>query len=206
MNFKTIIFDLGGVVIDLAPDNTAKAFAKHAGISMEDSYKLYEQHPDLFLSYEKGLISCRQFRAGVNEVFQMSLSDYQIDTAWNAMLGNIPIVRLELLSALRNKYRVAILSNTNSIHIKAFNKKLVAISGKSDLHYFADDVYFSHELKMRKPDEDIYIEVLNQSKTNAPDALFLDDTLANLDTANRIGIQTMHITHPDQILNLQSYV
>jgi putative hydrolase of the HAD superfamily len=206
VNIKTIIFDLGGVVINLDPDKTAAAFGRLTSLATTKVYEIYNNHPEVFLNYEKGLMSSEEFRMGVNEVFGAKMSDYEIDSAWNAMLLELPIGRLDLLLQLRKKYKVAILSNTNSIHVTAFNQTILEVSGKPDLYHFADEVYFSHDLKMRKPDIEIYEEVLLKSETNANESLFLDDTLANIECAKSIGIQTMHITHPDQIFNLKSYV
>ncbi|UXX77841.1 HAD family phosphatase [Reichenbachiella carrageenanivorans] len=205
MNIKTIIFDLGGVIIDLDFKKTPEALALLSGWPADDIYQRYWE-PGLFQDHEKGLISDQDLRLGINQLFKTQLSDLQIDQAWNAMLGNVPKARLDFMCSLRKDYKVLVLSNTNGIHEKAFNQIIQASSGEQSLHAFADEVYFSHELHMRKPDLDIYQEVLKRSDNRADECLFLDDTLANLEAAASLGIHTLHITEPDNIFNLTAYV
>ncbi|WP_420580934.1 HAD family hydrolase [Reichenbachiella sp.] len=205
MNIKTIIFDLGGVIIDLDFKRTPGAFSQLTSWDAEDIYQMYFK-PGLLQDYEKGLISDQELRTGINNLFGTELSNEQIDKAWCAMLGPIPKKRLEFMNDLRKDFQVLVLSNTNAIHVKAFNQTVKNASGEDSLSAFADEVYFSHELKMRKPDQEIYEEVLKRSNNKAEECLFLDDTKHNLDTAALLGIRTMHITHPDQIFNLTAHV
>lgn len=205
MNIKTIIFDLGGVIIDLDFMKTPEAFSQLTGRSVDDIYPLYFK-PGLFQDYEKGLISDAELRSGINDLFSTQLTDSQIDEAWCAMLGHVPEIRLEFMCELRSQYKVLVLSNTNAIHVRSFNQAIMDVSGKPSLEDFADEVYFSHELHMRKPDAEIYEEVLNRSGSTADECLFLDDTRANLETAAQLGINTLHIAHPDHIFNLKQHV
>ncbi|MEP3388750.1 MAG: HAD family phosphatase [Reichenbachiella sp.] len=205
VNIKTIIFDLGGVIIDLDFKRTPEAFSKLTDWKFEDIYQMYFE-PGLLQDYEKGLLSDQELRKGINDLFGTQLTDAQIDKAWCAMLGSIPKARLDFMNELRKKHQVLVLSNTNAIHVEAFNQTIKQVSGEESLEAFADEVYFSHELKMRKPDEEIYQEVLKRSNNKAEDCLFLDDTQHNLDTAAQLGIHTMHITHPDEIFNLTAHV
>lgn len=205
VNIKTIIFDLGGVIIDLDFKRTPEAFTQLTNWKFDDIFKLYFE-PGLLQDYEKGLLSDQEFRAGVNSLFGTQLTDDEIDKAWCAMLGPVPKKRLDFMNNLRKDYQVLVLSNTNAIHVEAFNQTIEKVSGEKSLDAFADGVYFSHELKMRKPDEEIYQEILKRSNNKAEDCLFLDDTQHNLDTAAQLGIHTLHITHPDQIFNLTAHV
>lgn len=205
VNIKTIIFDLGGVIIDLDFKKTPQAFSDQTSWTAQDIYHLILQ-PGLFQDYEKGLLSDQHFRSGVNQLFETDLSNEQIDLAWCAMLGDIPKPRLDLMNLLREKYQVLVLSNTNAIHVDAFNQTIKEVSGKDSLTSYADEVYFSHELHMRKPDTEIYEEVLKRSGAIAEQCLFLDDTQKNLDQAALIGIQTLHITTPNDIFNVTQHV
>lgn len=205
MNIKTIIFDLGGVIIDLDELATTRAFAKLSGLSSEQVIQDYLQNP-IFKQYEKGLISDTDFRAGINQFLNTNLSDHEIDHAWNAMLGDIPGERLELLTELRKSHQVLILSNTNSIHEKAFNQILKQGCGANSMHEFADQVFFSHELHMRKPDTEIYTKVLELASMHAAECLFLDDKKENLTGAASVGINTLHITHPNLTLSVKDHV
>lgn len=205
LNITTFIFDLGGVIIDLDEPATIRAFSQVSGIPEQKILETLSSSK-LFIDYEKGLISDTCFRVGVNQTFNSSLTDEQIDKCWNAMLKTITKDRLDLLLALKEKYKVIVLSNTNSIHIKAFNKILEKVSGKDSLTYFAHHVFLSHELHMRKPDEEIYREILRLSGSNATESLFMDDKLENLKGAEKTGVQTMHISSPDEIFELNQYV
>lgn len=205
LNINTFIFDLGGVIIDLDEQATIQSFSKLSKIPEQDILDIVS-NSHLFQDYEKGLVSDDVFRKGVNKAFGTTLSDAQIDTCWNAMLKSITIDRLNLLLSLKEKYKVIVLSNTNSIHIKAFNKILEKVSGKDSLTFFAHHVFFSHKLNMRKPDEEIYREILRLSASNPTESLFMDDKLENLRGAHKTGIQTMQINSPDEIFELKRYV
>jgi len=205
LNIKTIIFDLGGVIIDLHECKTIEQFARLSGKDFtEIENLLYEDL--LFKNYETGLIRSPEFRAGLNALLATDLTDDQIDQAWNAMLGEIPIERLTLLKQLRQHYQVVILSNTNAIHVMAFNGRLMKICNEPTFESFTDLVFFSHLLKLRKPDPAVFLKALELSKTKATEALFLDDKLDNLRTAQSLGMETIHIESPDQIFKLRKYV
>jgi hypothetical protein len=117
---RNIIFDLGGVIINLDPAATAKAFVK-LGLSDWDNQYSQAKQSGLFDEYDKGKISDAEFRSGLRTFLPENVSDQQIDDAWNAMLLDIPPKRLELLSAVRKDHRIFLLSNTNFIHVKAFS-------------------------------------------------------------------------------------
>ena len=205
MNINTFIFDLGGVIIDLDESSTIASFSKFTNISIDEINGLVYSSP-IFQQYEKGLINDEEFRWQVRGLFKVDLKDEQIDESWNAMLGEIPKERIDLLGQLRKNHKVIILSNTNAIHIRKFNQILFLSTGKSSLNECADYVFFSHELNMRKPDSEIYEEILKLSATKPQEALFLDDKLENLDSAGQLGIRTMQISNPSQIFELRKYV
>ena len=111
-NIKTIIFDLGGVIIDLDVDRTIKGFSALSGFSSEKVKDLYTSHP-VFYEFEKGLVSEAGFREEVRNLFHSNgVTDGDIDDVWNSMLLGIPVQRLNLLNRLKESYRVMILSNT----------------------------------------------------------------------------------------------
>lgn len=197
---KNIIFDLGGVVINL---DTRATFDGFAAISRYTDWSQNSiDEVDLFLDYEKGTISSEEFRAGIREMTgNADLADEQIDKIWNSMLLDIPLARLELLLQLSEKYRLFVLSNTNAIHVPALNKIVENVSGKPNIHAFFEKVYFSYEVKMRKPEREIYEHVLNDSQLKSEETLFLDDKEENLVAAQAVGIQTGQITSQLDILS-----
>jgi putative hydrolase of the HAD superfamily len=118
------------------------------------------------------------------------------------MLLDIPQERLNLLRQLRPSHRLFLLSNTNQIHLNCFNKIVEEAAGTPGLEPFFDATYYSHQLKMRKPDREIYEHVLQEQQLQPHETLFLDDNLTNLAGAEAVGIRTFHVQHPDLIFSL----
>lgn len=201
---KTIIFDLGGVIIDLHVEKTISAFAQLSGLSEKEVEEAYLS-ANVFKEYEKGLISDDEFRKRVKEEFNLEATDEEIDKAWNAMLGKIPVDRIEFIKILKRNYKCIVLSNTNAIHAKAFHKILSDSFPYQHLNELFHEVYFSHDLNQRKPDQEIYHNVLNISQTEASQALFMDDGQANLDSASNLGIHTLHIPRNSGFMALLDY-
>ncbi len=193
---KTIIFDLGGVIIDIDTQRSFQRFSSfYAGDKPEES--LLSENIELFQNFEKGLISTAGFREGIRQLTENAeLSDTLIDEAWNEMLLQIPEERFQVLERIRDHYQLFVLSNTNAIHVSAFNKIVEQVSGESDIAYFFDKVYFSHEMQKRKPEPEIYQQVLDENQLLPERTLFIDDRHENIAAASSLGMQVFHVT-PD---------
>jgi glucose-1-phosphatase len=198
---KNIIFDLGGVIINLSVEKTHQAFAALSGLSMSEIDTIVHQGT-FFHEYEKGLISDAEFRNQLRESLQINVDDAQLDRAWNAMLLDIPIERIQLLEQLKNRYNLFLLSNTNNIHLLSFNNQVLQLTGHPALDQYFHKAYYSHLIKMRKPDVEIYEHVLQRNNLLAHETLFLDDNKDNLSGANKAGISTFHVQYPDQIFSI----
>ena len=120
----------------------------------------------------------------------------------NAMLLTIPSEKYELLLRLKTRYRVFLLSNTNNIHLESFNQLVHRDTGLRELDYYFHKAYYSHLMKMRKPDAEIYSHVLSENKLSPDETLFLDDNFDNIKGAAGLGIKTIHVTSPSMILPL----
>jgi putative hydrolase of the HAD superfamily len=198
---KNLIFDLGGVIIDLSVNKTMESFSILSGIHQEKVNEIYTSTPG-FEAYEKGLINDDDFRAFVRDTFAIQSSDPEIDRCWNAMLLGLPLNKLELLLSLKEKYNVFLLSNTNNIHIEYVNGiMLPAINQNTTLDRYVHRAYYSHIMKKRKPDADIFEEVLEENNLRPELTLFLDDNADNIDAAKRLGIKTAHVQSPNFILD-----
>jgi epoxide hydrolase-like predicted phosphatase len=198
-----VIFDLGGVLVDLSPQKTAGAFAQLAGVSPEDVFKLYASHAE-FNAYEKGGINDYEFRDFVRKAFSVDATDTLIDACWNAMLLGFPEEKLNKLQVLKRYFRTVVLSNTNAIHLRFIEECI--LQGKS-LSAFFHHAYYSHIVQLRKPDMEIYHHVLKNSRLVPQKTVFLDDNLENLEAASKTGIHTIHVTNSNQVLNLfEEYV
>ena len=198
---KNIIFDLGGVILNLSTHTTVAQFARLGNISDETVSGRMMQSQE-FHDYEKGLISDVKFRDIVRGMLGINVSDAEIDTCWNAMLLDIPIARIQLLERLRGQYRIFLLSNTNEIHLRCFTDILSKLTGKSSLDEYFDGAYYSHRMNMRKPDQEIYEVVLQENGLKPEHTIFLDDNLSNLKGAELCGIKTFHVQYPDLIFTL----
>lgn len=190
-----VVFDLGGVVIDLDPQLTFAGFCRHH----QGQESLAWQHltPAVF-DYETGKTHCAEFRSQIRKILHApNLPDQALDDSWNAMLGQIAPERIRTVRALRQNVRVAVLSNTNPIHIEAFAKRYLQAAGGAFEEDF-DEVFLSHELGLRKPDRAIFEALLQQLQVPASRILYLDDTEEHLRSAASLGIKTWLIEHPDR--------
>jgi glucose-1-phosphatase len=198
---KNLIFDLGGVIIDLDVNRTYQAFAELSNSSIKE-VKAKISAQSFFNDYEKGMLDDDEFRYNIRAFLNNQVTDVQIDTAWNAMLLDIPLEKYEMLLKLKSDFNVLLLSNNNSIHLKAVNEIVIKDTAQPGLsHYFHKD-YYSHLMKMRKPDPEIFQQVLFENNLEAHETYFLDDNLENIQGAKSLGIQTAHITSPELVLSL----
>jgi len=198
---KNLIFDLGGVIINLDVSRTYKAFADLANSSIKEVKAKVSEH-SFFNEYEKGMLGDDDFRANIRTFLNSQVTDAQIDAAWNAMLLDIPKEKYQMLLKLKSSYQVFLLSNTNNIHLQSVNQTVFNDTGRSGLgHYFHKD-YYSHLMKMRKPDSEIFEHVLLENNLVANETYFLDDNLENIHGAKSVGLQTAHIVSPEMVLSL----
>ncbi|HTH56483.1 MAG TPA: HAD family phosphatase [Cyclobacteriaceae bacterium] len=198
---KNLIFDLGGVIMDLDFTKTHQAFSRLSGIPAEElKGKIHTL--EFFNLYEKGLISDEDFRNELRAFLNCSTSDENLDRAWNAMLVGINKQRLDVLTQLKTNYHTFLLSNTNHIHLRAVNEIVFSSSGERSLDSFFHKAYYSHLMKMRKPDQEIFLSVLKENDLVASETLFMDDIFENVQGAKSVGIQTIQITSTQQMLSL----
>jgi epoxide hydrolase-like predicted phosphatase len=199
-HIRNLIFDLGGVILNLSVASTLNQLAALTGWPLEKIMESYASREE-FLQYEKGLISDPDFRSALRKIYSIGDTDDVIDTCWNAMLLDIPPGRIEQLKELKGRYRTFLLSNTNSIHVKCFSAELFKAHGLSSLDDLFEKVYYSHVLNMRKPDPEIYRHVLAENNLKASETLFLDDNAKNIEGARSVGIETMLVTNADQLFS-----
>lgn len=198
---KNIIFDLGGVVLNIDFGLTNKAFED---LGVPDFARYITQHhiTPLFEAYETGKIDDAVFIKGVRELSGLPLSEAQITAAWNALLLDFPPARIELLKKLRTKYRLFLLSNTNALHLREFNERLKRQSGLY-LEDIFEKAYYSHAVGLRKPHAEIYRLVIEENGLNPAETLFIDDTASNFSGAEEVGLKTLHLKPPMTILDLK---
>jgi HAD superfamily hydrolase (TIGR01509 family) len=197
---KNIIFDLGGVLLNLDVAQTRDAFIKLGLTQIDDLFRIGHAE-SFFKQYEMGTISDEEF---VEKARQLSLPDTtgnQIVAAWNVMLLDFPAERVEFLNTLKNKYRLFLFSNTNAIHLQYFHKSYQEVYGMAMDDLF-EKAYYSHLIKQRKPDVAAFQYVIKDSKVDAAETLFIDDALVNIEGARLAGLQAVHLTGGKTILDL----
>ncbi len=197
-NISTLIFDLGGVIVDLDLAKCIQNF-KELGLENIEQYLSNFGQKDFFMQFEKGQIGIPAFRNEIRKLAGTELSDAQIDKAWCSFLTQIPVEKLHLLSELKKKYRLLLLSNTNPLHIQTAVAAEFSKTGKTMQDFF-DKCYLSYEMGMVKPDVEIFEALLADAQVKAEECLFLDDGKKNIDTAAALGIQTYWVK-PNENLN-----
>ena len=194
---KNIIFDLGGVLINLNYQLTRKAFED---LGVEDFDAFYTQHKanPLFENLEVGAIEPVAFYEALREATGLTLSNDQLETAWNAMLLDFPAERLQWLDQIKNKYNIYLFSNTNAIHYKAFTsiyaQTAPLIGLNTDFNHFFKTAYYSHTLGQRKPELAAFEAVIQDAKLDPAQTLFIDDTISNIEGAQKAGLQTIFLS------------
>ena len=189
-NIDNIIFDLGNVILNIDYQNTIDAFEK---IGVPDASIFYSKSSQLniFNQLETGRISKQNFILEIQK-FVPKASASQIINAWNAILQDLPNERLEILKNIKDKFSIFLLSNTNTIHIEKIIDKL----GKKKYEEFYnlfDKVYYSHEVKLRKPSTDIFKLVIKENCLSIKNTLFIDDSIQHIESAKKIGLKTYHL-------------
>jgi len=189
---KNIIFDLGAVILNIDYKRTQLAFER-LGIKNEDEFYSKQIQNELFDKLETGKIGEAEFVKAIQEKLPHSVDSIQIIDAWNAIIGDFPLRRLQILQQLQLHYNTFLLSNTNEIHEKCFNALLQQTCGSPTLAVFFDRIYLSHRVGLRKPDPKIFELVLNENNLKPSETLFIDDSLQHIEAASKLGIQTIHM-------------
>lgn len=182
---NTIIFDFGDIFINLDKQATITAFEK-LGVT-----EWNEDLNDLNMQFETGKISRENFLSGIQKNIP-NASIQEIEAAWNSILLDFPLYRLEFLQLLSSKYRLFLLSNTDAIHINTFEQKN-GISFYSDFYQCFEKVYFSFEIGLRKPDLEIFKHLISNHELDPKRTLFVDDKKENTDAALSLGFQVWNL-------------
>jgi putative hydrolase of the HAD superfamily len=198
-NIKNIIFDYGNVIFSLDFLKGQQAW-NDLGISNPGRFYGHKVQDPVFDAFERGEISPADFRNHIRKkIGNPKLTDQQIDYAWNSLLIGITKGNHELLTDLKSKYRTFLLSNINPIHYDYIMNYLKTEFGFDDNEHLFEKTYYSHLVGKRKPNADIFEQVLNENNLNPAETLFIDDTPLHLATAQKLGIQTYLMTLPDTV-------
>ncbi len=186
---KNIIFDLGGVIINIDYHKTIKAFEK---LGIKNAETLYSQHKqnDLFDLLETGKISPSEFYDRLREITGTNATNQQLEKAWNAMLLDFPEGITDTLKKAKAKYKTFLLSNTNEIHYRNYTKHLKKQFGTDNLGELFDKQYLSHRIGLRKPHKEAFELILKENNLNPAETLFIDDSIQHIEGAGKVGLKT----------------
>ena len=198
---KNIIFDLGGVIINLDVPKTINSFVN---LGFTNFSSLYTQANQIsaFDAFDKGTISPNDFFKELKNVLNTDIDRKELITAWNAMLLDFPEHRLRVLQQIKKQYRTFLLSNTNETHVTAFEQILQQQHGISNLNNYFEKVYYSCRVKMRKPDSEIFKHVLSENNLIAEETVFIDDSEQHIKGALKLGIQAFLLDKEKDIVVL----
>lgn len=191
MKIENIIFDLGGVILNINYQLTVAAF-EQIGAQNFKSASTPERQKKLFEDFEIGKITADEFRTIVKTKYNLMITDEEFDYAWNAMLLDLPHERLDLIRLLKQKhnFRTFLFSNTNEIHLKSLRNRF----GLGMFSGCFDKEYYSNECGQRKPNREAFQMVLEENQLKADKTLFIDDSMEHVQAAVQSGLCAKIIT------------
>ena len=195
---RNIVLDLGGVILELDVNRSIMSLSE-LGFAGEENLDIIFSKFAFFLNFETGRINTDEFIGALTAQLRDHTSREKILEAWNDMILGFRPDTIKLLTLLREKYRMFLLSNTNAIHEVYYNDLLHMNHGIPNLTDIFEKVYYSHDLNMRKPDHEIFQHVLADSRLNAWETLYIDDTEVHVNAARDLGIQAYHLRLPQKI-------
>jgi glucose-1-phosphatase len=201
MAIKNIIFDLGGVILNIDLRKTQDAFISLGAKDIEDIFRMGHVE-SFFKEYETGAITDDQFIGEIQKKIGRDVSQQSIVDAWNILLLDFPPERIQLLRDLKKKgYKLFLLSNTSALHHVQFHQMFKQEYGGSFDDLF-DRAYYSHVIGLHKPTAAAYQLIIDENDLKPGETLFIDDSKANVEGAEKIGIKGIHLTPGKTILDL----
>lgn len=204
-DIDNIIFDLGGVIINLDIEATFRKFSKLFQREIKTEVFIDHDKYRFFRDYEVGKIDDSTFREHIRTLADHHIEDDDIDNAWNAMLKNIPNDRISWIHEVTKNYNCVVLSNTNSIHIKHFDHIFNSTTSFGYPKDLFQKLFYSFEIGERKPDSAAFEVVLEKTGFDPARTVVFDDLKENLETAKRLGMRTVYVERNllrrDQLIN-----
>ncbi len=184
--YDTIIFDLGGVVLNIDYKLTLQAFNDLGFPNFDQLYTQFKQS-DLFVKLEKGLIHPSDFLNTLQSYSNRQVNHEELTEAWNAMLLDLPPENLEAIKKLQDHFHIYLLSNTNAIHYECFFDKVQALLRSRSLEPYFHASYYSHLVRERKPDQAVFKLLQEQQQLSPIRTLFIDDSPQHVEAARALG-------------------
>ncbi len=196
-----IVFDLGGVILNLDYQRTEDAFV---ALGLTDFKGIYSQlaQTDLFDLFETGKVSPFHFINRLLDQLPKGCNGNQIVHAWNAMILDFPKERLDWLLEIKRTKRIALLSNTNELHETAVRLSLQKTVGHQRLEDYFHNTYLSHRIQLRKPHPATFLHICELEKVQPERVLFIDDSIQHVEGALKAGLKVIHKTNDMEIEQL----
>lgn len=187
--YEAVIFDLGGVIIDIDYHATVAAFKQ---LNCENFDALFSQatQTSLFDDYEIGKVSSQYFINELKKLIGVHASPNELVHAWNAMIGEFSVTKINFLNELKSSHKTAFLSNTNELHEDYAKRKLKQISNQN-LESLVDCCFLSHQIGMRKPNPDIFKFACDKLQVLPQNTLFIDDSIQHIESAKKTGLNVL---------------
>jgi putative hydrolase of the HAD superfamily len=198
---KNIIFDLGGVILDIDENIVYKELEKTGINTSELAHS--KEFMDVFSKFDIGVYTATTFRKRMKALLgQEKMTDQKFDSIWNAMLLDIPRERIEAIEKVKKHYKIFLMSNSNVIHYDLYVRDLQLRFGYNEFDELFNKSYFSFAEHLEKPDPRFFELILDHEGLLPEETLFIDDTAENIKTAKSLGINTYHIRRDELVRNL----
>jgi putative hydrolase of the HAD superfamily len=198
---KNIIFDLGGVVLDIDEKVVYQELEK-MGINVSELAQSKE-FMEIMSRFDTGIYTASTFRKKIKALLGLEkMTDQKFDSIWNAMLLDIPRERIEALEKVKQHYKIFLMSNSNEIHYDLYVRDLQLRFGYDEFDKLFNKSYFSFAEHLEKPDPRFFELILDHEGLLPEETLFIDDTAANIKVAKSLGINTYHISREELVRNL----
>ncbi|MFA5327785.1 MAG: HAD family phosphatase [Prolixibacteraceae bacterium] len=184
---RNIIFDLGGVLLNIDPQKTIDAFGNLGMPQLVANTGLSYDH-DIFFRMEKGQVTPEEFRDGIRSLLPQLVSNEAIDNAWTAMLLDFPEIRVKLVNNLRKDFKIFLFSNTNAIHVEKYHSSF-RNQHEFEVSTLFEKDFYSNEIGFRKPTPESFQEIIRLSGVNPEESLFIDDSQQNVQAAIASGLR-----------------
>jgi FMN phosphatase YigB (HAD superfamily) len=201
MKYKNILFDFGGVFLDIDYQKTRQAFID-LGITNFDDLYAQDHVNELFGQLERGEVEPATFYNELRRITNTTVSNAAITQAWCAMLGTFELKKLDWLREIGQRYRVFLFSNTNLIHYEKFMAIYHQQTGRDDFNAYFEHAFYSHQIGVRKPLASAYHKVLGMYHLAPEETVFIDDTYKNIVGAEEAGLHTIFLAAPMTVFDL----
>lgn len=200
-DFQAVIFDLGAVLLNINYQDTIDAFVQLGIQNFDDIFSKAKQST-LTDDFEKGTISEDHFFGELQKLLNTNVSQSALVEAWNVMLKDLPAKRVAMLQSCKKIVPTFLLSNTNFTHIQDYHAYLQRHFQVNDMSDWFTKVYYSYQMGKRKPDANIFEQVLTENKLTAQQVLYIDDSPQHIESAKKLGIVSHHLLDNEEVCDI----